>query len=83
MHSWEDLEWLRTVTAMPIVLKGVQCGEDAVRAARAGIRGLVREPFTLICCCVCLLAAGMLPPATRMHTHTHTHMFSMKYIFIF
>lgn len=39
--SWADLAWLRSVTRMPLVLKGVQCGEDAVRAARAGVAAIV------------------------------------------
>ncbi len=30
--SWEDLAWLRAATSMPLVLKGVQCAEDAVLA---------------------------------------------------
>lgn len=32
--AWEDLEWLASLTSMPLVLKGVQTGEDAVLAAR-------------------------------------------------
>lgn len=29
---WEDLAWLKSVTKLPIVLKGIQCAEDAVLA---------------------------------------------------
>lgn len=48
--SWDDLTWLRSATTLPIVLKGVQCGEDAVRAARLGLAGIVRnKPFSSIC----------------------------------
>jgi len=32
--SWDDLAWLRSLTSMPIVLKGIQTGEDAVLAAK-------------------------------------------------
>ncbi|KAI3487781.1 hypothetical protein L1887_48155 [Cichorium endivia] len=39
--SWDDLTWLRSVTKMPIVLKGVQTWEDAVRAAELGLSGVV------------------------------------------
>jgi len=28
---WDDLKWFRSITKMPIVLKGVQCVEDAVQ----------------------------------------------------
>ncbi|KAJ3251420.1 hypothetical protein HDU77_005928 [Chytriomyces hyalinus] len=39
--SWKDIEWLQTVTRMPIVLKGVQTGADAVQAAKLGLAGVV------------------------------------------
>lgn len=39
--NWNDIAWLRSITRMPIVLKGVQRGEDAVRAARIGLAGVV------------------------------------------
>lgn len=39
--NWEDLQWLRSLTRMPIVLKGVQTWEDAVLAAEAGLNGVV------------------------------------------
>jgi L-lactate dehydrogenase (cytochrome) len=35
--SWTDLDWLRSVWAGPIVLKGVQRVDDAVTAADAGV----------------------------------------------
>eukprot|EP00056_Hartaetosiga_gracilis_P010031 m.147326 g.147326 ORF g.147326 m.147326 type:complete len:1095 (+) comp13241_c0_seq11:68-3352(+) len=38
---WEDLEWLRGVTSLPIVLKGVQCAEDAILAVEHGVAGIV------------------------------------------
>ena len=34
--SWADIEAFRSMTKMPIVLKGVQCAEDAVLAYHAG-----------------------------------------------
>jgi L-lactate dehydrogenase (cytochrome) len=39
--SWSDLEWFQKNTKMAIILKGVQCAEDALRAVRAGCQGIV------------------------------------------
>ncbi|GAA6060227.1 hypothetical protein JCM10212_002306 [Sporobolomyces blumeae] len=39
--SWKDLNWFKSITKMPIILKGVQCWEDAVLAAEAGCAGVV------------------------------------------
>ncbi|WP_406640833.1 alpha-hydroxy acid oxidase [Amycolatopsis sp. WGS_07] len=38
--TWEDLDWLREVTQMPMFLKGVVHPEDARRAVEAGIDGI-------------------------------------------
>ncbi|SMN18724.1 similar to Saccharomyces cerevisiae YML054C CYB2 Cytochrome b2 (L-lactate cytochrome-c oxidoreductase) [Maudiozyma saulgeensis] len=39
--SWEDIAKLREITKLPIVIKGVQRAEDAVRAAQMGCQGVV------------------------------------------
>ncbi|KZT74754.1 hypothetical protein DAEQUDRAFT_700767 [Daedalea quercina L-15889] len=40
--SWTDtLPWLQRTTKLPIVLKGIQCVEDAVRAAESGVHGIL------------------------------------------
>lgn len=39
--TWEDLAWLRGLTRLPILLKGVMSGEDASRALAAGVDGLI------------------------------------------
>lgn len=39
--SWKDIKWFRSVTKMPIVLKGVQTIEDALIAAEHGVDGIV------------------------------------------
>lgn len=39
--SWKDVPWLRSCTSMPIILKGIQTGEDAVRSYAAGTDGIV------------------------------------------
>jgi len=38
---WDDVAWFRGVTAMPIVLKGVQRVEDVLRAVDCGVQGVV------------------------------------------
>ncbi len=38
---WADIAWFRALTRMPIVLKGVQRADDVVRAAEAGVQGVV------------------------------------------
>lgn len=38
---WDDLAWLRTVTRLPVVVKGVQSVEDAVLAHDRGAAGVV------------------------------------------
>lgn len=39
--GWPDLEWLRSVTDLPVVLKGVQHPEDARLAVEHGVDGLI------------------------------------------
>ncbi|KAG6335408.1 hypothetical protein ID866_3682, partial [Astraeus odoratus] len=39
--NWADLDWFRSVTKMPLVLKGVQCWEDALEAYDRGLAGVV------------------------------------------
>lgn len=39
--SWEDVTWLRSVWDGPILLKGIQRVDDAVRAADLGVEGIV------------------------------------------
>eukprot|EP00930_Biecheleria_cincta_P026726 TRINITY_DN187_c0_g1_i2.p1 TRINITY_DN187_c0_g1~~TRINITY_DN187_c0_g1_i2.p1 ORF type:complete len:513 (-),score=128.16 TRINITY_DN187_c0_g1_i2:390-1928(-) len=38
---WDDVPWLKSITKMKVLLKGVQCGEDAVAAYEAGLAGCV------------------------------------------
>ena len=35
--TWEDVGWFRSITRLPIVLKGVMCPSDAARAVHAGV----------------------------------------------
>ncbi|MCC3767453.1 alpha-hydroxy-acid oxidizing protein [Streptomyces sp. UNOC14_S4] len=39
--TWDDLAWLRSLTRLPIVLKGVLAAEDAARAAELGVAAIV------------------------------------------
>lgn len=39
--SWKDLDWLATVSSMPILLKGVLRGDDARRSVDHGVKGIV------------------------------------------
>lgn len=39
--SWKDLKWFKSITKMPIILKGVQRVEDAIIAAEHGCAGVV------------------------------------------
>ena len=39
--SWEDLTWLRSITKLPVLVKGVVRGDDAERALSAGAAGIV------------------------------------------
>ncbi|KAJ5594696.1 FMN-dependent dehydrogenase [Penicillium hispanicum] len=39
--SWKDIPWFRSITRMPIILKGVQCVEDVLHAVEAGVDGVV------------------------------------------
>jgi lactate 2-monooxygenase len=38
---WDDLAWLRELTTLPVLVKGVLTGEDAERAFAAGVDGIV------------------------------------------
>lgn len=39
--SWQDLDWLRDLTDLPIVLKGVLDPTDAIQAADHGMNGII------------------------------------------
>ncbi len=39
--TWEALDWLRLLTPLPIILKGILTAEDAVLAIEHGVDGLV------------------------------------------
>ena len=39
--NWRDLEWLRSFSGVPLLLKGVLTAEDAARAIEAGVDGII------------------------------------------
>jgi 4-hydroxymandelate oxidase len=39
--TWESLAWLRSLTPLPIVLKGILTAEDAVLAVKHGVDGII------------------------------------------
>ncbi len=39
--NWSDLEWLRSLTSMPLIIKGIQTAEDARLCAEYGAEALV------------------------------------------
>lgn len=39
--GWKDLEWLASLSGMPILVKGILRGDDAARAADSGVAGIV------------------------------------------
>jgi len=39
--TWESVDWLRSVTRLPIVLKGIVRADDARRAVEAGVRAII------------------------------------------
>jgi 4-hydroxymandelate oxidase len=39
--TWEDLDWLRAQTSLPILVKGILRGDDAARAVDRGVDGIL------------------------------------------
>jgi 4-hydroxymandelate oxidase len=39
--SWRDIAWLRSITRLPLVIKGIVRPDDALRAAEAGAAGVI------------------------------------------
>ncbi len=38
--TWKELEWLRSLTSLPLVLKGIRTAEDAHIAVESGVNGI-------------------------------------------
>jgi 4-hydroxymandelate oxidase len=39
--TWKDVEWLQSLTQLPVVVKGILRGDDAVKAVEHGAKGII------------------------------------------
>ncbi|XP_054780516.1 peroxisomal (S)-2-hydroxyacid oxidase GLO4-like [Prosopis cineraria] len=39
--QWKDIAWLKSITSLPIVIKGILTGEDAIKAVEIGVAGII------------------------------------------
>ncbi|KAJ0865433.1 putative (S)-2-hydroxy-acid oxidase [Helianthus annuus] len=39
--SWKDIAWLKSITKLPIMIKGVLTREDAIKALEVGVEGII------------------------------------------
>ena len=39
--TWKDIDWLRSISRLPVLLKGIMTAEDAKLAAEHGVAGIV------------------------------------------
>jgi isopentenyl diphosphate isomerase/L-lactate dehydrogenase-like FMN-dependent dehydrogenase len=39
--SWKDLHWIRSITSLPLIIKGIMHPDDAREAVRHGVQGIV------------------------------------------
>jgi isopentenyl diphosphate isomerase/L-lactate dehydrogenase-like FMN-dependent dehydrogenase len=39
--SWKDLDWIRSITSLPLIMKGIMHPDDAREAVRHGVQGIV------------------------------------------
>jgi 4-hydroxymandelate oxidase len=39
--TWQDLEWLKSLSPLPLVVKGILRGDDAIRALDYGAQGII------------------------------------------
>ncbi|VUC27064.1 unnamed protein product [Clonostachys rosea] len=39
--TWKDIKWIRSVTDLPIILKGITCAQDAKIAMQHGVSGIM------------------------------------------
>ena len=39
--TWDDLDWLRELTELPLLVKGVLTAEDALEAKERGVDGII------------------------------------------
>lgn len=39
--TWKDIEWFKSMTKLPVFVKGILTSEDAVLAVKHGVRGII------------------------------------------
>jgi isopentenyl diphosphate isomerase/L-lactate dehydrogenase-like FMN-dependent dehydrogenase len=39
--AWKDLDWIRSITSLPLIIKGIIHPDDALEAVRHGVQGIV------------------------------------------
>lgn len=39
--TWKDVDWLRSITKLPVLIKGIVRGDDAARAVDHGVAGVI------------------------------------------
>ena len=39
--TWDDIDWIKSLTKLPVVLKGILTAEDAAEAVRHGAQGII------------------------------------------
>ena len=39
--TWQDIEWLQSLTSLPVVVKGILRGDDAIRAVEHGAKAII------------------------------------------
>ncbi|MGK7937687.1 MAG: alpha-hydroxy acid oxidase [Xenococcaceae cyanobacterium] len=39
--TWKDIEWLQSTTSLPVLLKGILRGDDALKAYESGAKGII------------------------------------------
>lgn len=39
--NWEDVKWLKKLTKLPVILKGILTAEDAIIGANVGVEGIM------------------------------------------
>lgn len=39
--SWKDITWIKSITSVPVLIKGVLTAEDAIKAVEVGVAGII------------------------------------------
>ncbi|EEC06058.1 (S)-2-hydroxy-acid oxidase, putative, partial [Ixodes scapularis] len=40
-QAWDDVSWLRSITKLPVILKGITTGDDAEKAISHGVSAII------------------------------------------